>query len=802
MQGEAAMHDREHKQGNPGAFGALLRRYRTAAGLTQEALAERAGLSARGISDLEREIIRTPRRDTLQLLLDALALPVEEEAILRATAQRGVAEPAAKAEWWGDARLPDPPVPLFGRDQEVSNVVARLAEAGGRWITLTGPGGVGKTSLALAVAQRVATEGASSVTWVGLAPIRDPSLVLPTVANALGIPEAPGIPVADRIAAAIGDRDFLLIVDNLEQIAVAAPALSNLLGACPGLRILATSRTRLRVRAEHLVPVAPLALPSADPSRARPTALAANPAVALFTARTTAVRPEFVLDDDNADQVAAICQRLDGLPLAIELAAARSGLLDPETLLQYLEQGLPLLSQGYADASERHHSMRDTVAWSHDLLPARAQVLFRRLGVFDGGFDLDAFAGVTHRLESAAAAGPDVLPSPDLLDLLQHLVDASLVQRQPHVHGQQRFRMLETVREFAAERLAASGEERAARRAHAEYFAAFADARIRFPEFLEEHPAHFVRIDADVPNLRGALAWVDRHGSPLTGLFLATGLGVVASTLGYLEEASTWLDRFLEDAGTAPTDVHMRALVARGYVRLNLGRDADAIADAESALKLDVEGNSVIGGVALILRASVRRSKAEVEAVIAAYRNDPHGRLVVVFALIALSILSDSVASDGERATAYLEEGLALLGPGPSVGKALIAGNLASLELDRGNIRGAADVRRQSLRWDREGRLRSNLVIDLRSASEIVLAFGLLIPATRLLGASAAIQELVGRVEHWFNEETLLEHTRSLRTALGDDGFDTAFTAGKSLTLDQALDEALDLLDHIAEAEE
>jgi predicted ATPase len=282
----------------------------------------------------------------------------------------------------------------------VENAVARLEDPHVRWLTLTGPGGVGKTALAAAVASQLATHIHDAVTWVGLAHVRDPALVLPTVAQAMGIPESPETPVASRLTTAVSDRRVLLVVDNLEQVADSAPLLAGLLTKCPNLKILATSRVRLRVRAEQVVVVPPLDLPPEEPQEPGIDALVANPAVALFVARTVGVRPDFALEPANANAVAGICRRLDGLPLAIELAAARSALLNPDTLLGQLNNRLGLLTQGFQDAPDRQRTMRDAIAWSHDLLSPDAKVVFRRLAVFSGGLDLGALTGVAHIVES------------------------------------------------------------------------------------------------------------------------------------------------------------------------------------------------------------------------------------------------------------------------------------------------------------------------------------------------------------------------------------------------------------------
>ena len=344
------------------------------------------------------------------------------------------------------APVPAPLTSFVGREGEIAQVRDLLHRPDVRLITLTGPGGVGKTRLALRVAGELESGFADGAAFVDLTPLTDPALVAPTVAQAFGIRETGDRPIAERLADVLRDRDLLLVLDNFEQVADAAPLVGRLLAACPHLTVLVTSRAPLRLSAERVVAVPPLALPAPDRSIADQ---AATEAVRLFVARAQAARADFALTEENASDVAEVCRRLDGLPLAIELAAARVPHLPPSALLRRLDARLPLLTGGARDLPDRQRTMRDAITWSHDLLTPEEQVLFRRLAVFVGGGTLEAAEAV------AGAPGERALA---VLDGVASLVAKSLLRQEDGPDGEPRYRMLETVREFAAG--AAGGQRR------------------------------------------------------------------------------------------------------------------------------------------------------------------------------------------------------------------------------------------------------------------------------------------------------------------------------------------------------
>jgi predicted ATPase/DNA-binding XRE family transcriptional regulator len=524
------------------SFGEVLRRVRSGAALSQEALAERAGLSKRGISDLERGARLAPRLETVRLLADALSLGEADRIALLAAARPGATAtvPAVHARSSPPVALPRPPTRLIGREDDVATLCDLLSQQDGHLVTLTGPGGTGKTHLALAVAPNLHSHFPDGVVFVDLSPLIDPVRVLPTIASELGVRERGEEPVGQSLGRHLRDRRLLLVLDNCEQVLGMAPDLAALLAACPALTVLATSREVLRLRGEQEMPVAPLALP--DPNVRSLAALSQVPAVALFVERARSSDPTFTLTAQNVEAVVSICRRLDGLPLAIELAAVRSKVLPPPALNHRLTHSLSLLTGGARDAPARQRTLRHAIAWSYDLLEPQEQVLFRHLAVFVGGGTLEA---------AEAVASSDV---GDLLTGIASLVDASLLRQEKGEEGEPRFRMLETIREFGLERLEASGEESATRDRHTRYFRDLAErtnvaiVKTPTPELLD-------MIEREHDNLRTALMWSRDTGDHDTFLRLAGALAMFWYYRGYLNEGQRWLSQALE---TPPDDASPR----------------------------------------------------------------------------------------------------------------------------------------------------------------------------------------------------------------------------------------------------
>ncbi len=461
---------------NDVAFGQLLKSYRVQAGLSQAALAERASISQRAVSDLERGARRAPQGDTLAGLARGLGLSGQQRSELEGLVvrHRRPRVTAVRPSPWATPRtdchmsLPNYLTPILGRERESMALVALLLDDDARLVTVTGPGGVGKTRLTVHVATLVEKRLADGAYFVDLSQVRAADLVASQIARVIGVSEgAAGIDpdYLAHLATAIARRNMLLILDNFEHIVEAAPVVLRLLGRCPGLTVLVTSRENLRVRGEREFPLAPLALPDASPPF-RVADLMQQPVVELFVQRARNACPDFALDEANVGAVVDVCRRLDGLPLAIELAAARIKVLSPRDLATWQGERLEVLTAGPRDLPPRLRTLRSAIDWSHDLLMSDEQLLFRRLAIFTGGCTLEAVCAVCARNETPGA----------VLDGLASLVDKNLLRRAGRAGEKPRFSMLETIRAYALERLHASDESSDIARRHALYYLSFAEA--------------------------------------------------------------------------------------------------------------------------------------------------------------------------------------------------------------------------------------------------------------------------------------------------------------------------------------
>jgi predicted ATPase/DNA-binding CsgD family transcriptional regulator len=471
---------------------------------------------------------------------------------------------------------PRPLTPLIGREQELAATRATLLDRQVRLLTLTGAPGTGKTHLALTLAEDLCHEFSGGVWFVPLAPLQRPDVVLTTVAHVLGIRQVGRRPLVEVLSHALRHRRTLLVLDNFEHLLPAAPVLVELLAISPELTILATSRAPLHVSGEHQFPVPPLELPPLSPLPSL-EALAEVASVRLFVRRARAVRPAFSLSTANDQAVAELCVRLDGLPLAIELAAARSALLEPRELLLRLERRLALLGDGPRDLPARQRTLGGAIAWSYDLLEPEEQRLFRRLGVFVGGCAVDA---------AAAVVGAADEPAMDVLEGIANLLDRSLVRKEPQPEGGLRVGLLETIREFALDRLAACGEHESAHDRYAAHFSALAEQAASPRLDGPDGPGLLVKLDREHDNLRAALRWLLEHGSAEHGVRLAGALWSFWETRGHLNEGLAWLETALARGRATSPAARARALIGAAALHRHRSEYAAAIPLARESVAL------------------------------------------------------------------------------------------------------------------------------------------------------------------------------------------------------------------------
>lgn len=486
--------------------------------------------------------------------------------------------------------LPMQPTPLIGRSGDLAAARNWLQHQHLRLLTFTGPGGTGKTRLGLQVAADLLDDFPDGVFFISLASITNPDLVAGAIAQTLGVREAAGQPLAERLKDYLRQKQVLLLLDNFEQVLSSAPLVADLLATCPQLTVLVTSRAPLHLRGEHEFPVPPLALPDARRQFTAET-LSQFAAVALFIERALAVKPDFAVTNDNAPAVAEICSRLDGLPLAIELAAARSKVLPPQAMLWRLGRRLSILTGGARDLPPRQQTLRAVLDWSYDLLNDREQTLFPRLAVFAGGFTLGA--------AEAVCPATDELKI-DLLDGMESLVDKSLVRQDEQADGDVRFVMLETVREYAFERLAQSQEAEALERQHAAYYLRLAAEGSRHLQGPKQG-TWIERLEREHDNMRAALRWFITRGEAEQGLRLGAALRSLWAQGGYLSEGRAWLAKLLAmPAALAPATARAWAMLAAADLARLQGEDAEARVHIETSLAiLRGLGNRQGVGVAL-----------------------------------------------------------------------------------------------------------------------------------------------------------------------------------------------------------
>jgi predicted ATPase len=763
-------------------------------------------------ADLVRHEIKAALEGELRvipILVDGAQMPGAEQlpAEIRWLAGRNALE-LSHSRWDSDVRrlieelagigerpvaLPTPVTRIIGRERELEELRGMVVARDCRLVTLVGPGGIGKTRLAIALAHTLADEFGSSVFFVDLAPLTDAALVVPTIAHALSLAEGGSASLLDSVKAHLGKQRVLLILDNFEQVAEAAEPLADLLSACGGAQALVTSRSPLHLAGEHEYAVPALSLP--DLTREKDLeSVARNESVALFTERAQAVKRDFALTEKNALAVAEICVRLDGLPLAIELAAARVRMLAPEALLDRLEQRLALLTGGPHDAPARQQTLRAAIDWSYTLLKPKEQRLFERLAVFVGGCTIEAVEAVCSGDNEQAL---------DLFDGLASLVENSLLRQDEAAEGASRFSMLATIREYALERLQASNAFRPVSRRHAEYYLTFAEqANAAFRHWARPSMAPhqltiwYERVELELDNLRASLTWAGGEPHDAFQLRLAVALARFWVVRGDLGEGRRWLADSLASSGKQPPTLRAAALYHLSDTACGQGDFSRALEFAQESLALYREHQDISGcsyalhslGRVYSSMGDVGRAATYLEQSIASARETgSQENLVASIMTLGYCALQEG---DYERAIALVEESLAAAPDDPheiAIGRF----NLGLARLGQRRYEEAGAKFESALRQSHEIGLRLGVAYCLHGLAAVAASNGAPERAARLSAAAEALRERIGTTLEPVERRTYESTLRTIRGELPAQDFDAAWNAGSAMSEEEAIAYAL-----------
>jgi predicted ATPase/DNA-binding XRE family transcriptional regulator len=787
----------------------LLRLFRSTAHLSQETLAERAGLSTRTVSDIETGVARTPRLITVMLLAEALGLTATDRTRLQGAARKPAKEAAPTQ---GPSVRPVPV--LVGRDGDLERLVALLSDDSVRLVTLVGPAGVGKTSLATrAAVERERTGHAIAI--VELALVGDPSLVAGAVAQALGIRESGDTPASEAVRTYLYRRNLLLVLDNLEHLVPAASWIASLIAGAPGLTLLGTSREALHLREERIFAVRPLDRESA---------------ITLFVQRAQMAQPDFERSPKNSAAVGSIVEHLEGLPLAIELAAPRLWLLGPSALAARLQRRLPLLGDGARDRPERHQTMHRAIAWSYDLLSEEEQRCFRSLSVLQGGGDLDAAAAV-------AGAGGD---ERSMVFRLAPLVEKNMLSFAEDSDGEPRVAMLEMLREYAEERLIESGEQAETQARHADHMLTFVERAA--PELSgTKQGTWLARLEKEHRNAGAALDWASRNDDALFGCRFVAAIWRFWWMHGYPTQGLAWVRRFLDARDAAPQSVpeEVYAKVLRGHVVLlsALGNFDEAYDSCRRALEIqrrigdDAGLASSLTSLGIIFQfrgnfesadeahrealeirrrllddAGVATSLSNLSAVafsrndlsraaalgrdsVAIYRRLGH-ESGIVHALTKLGLVA-TARGEYERAEEIFEECLRMQRAVGNVGSmhySLV--NLGFNAYCRGNYQVSLRRYHEALDLLESVPNKTSLARTLEDLGATIAALGDPLQAARLLGAGDALRSAIGSPLFPSERTSYDADVAKVREMVGPEAFDVQWRIGSSITLERALEEA------------